>query len=318
MLSYKWAKIALMLFALAFLSGAAAPSDAWARVGGGTSSGSRGSRSATPPRPYTAPRPTTSTPYRPTPAPVSPARPGFFGSFWGGMATGFLGGMLLSRLGFMPYGMGGGFMMLINLLFIAAIIYGIYYLVKGQRQTPSAGPYQSEAPPGSQYAATYPPAYDQPPPAGTDYDLEAGLSHVRQMDPSFDEARFQDFCMDFFFKLQGAWTNRDISPVRNLLTPEMYGIFQADVDRLHADKQINRLENIAVRSVDITEAWQESGLDYITVRFYANLLDYTVEENTGEVMAGSKTDPVKFEEYWTFVRPVGNNPWQLSAINQPA
>ena len=55
---------------------------------------------------------------------------------------------------------------------------------------------------------------------------------------------------------------------------------------------------------------------YITVRFYANLLDYTVDETTGQVVSGSKTEPVKFEEYWTFTRPVGNNPWQLSAITQ--
>ena len=88
--------------------------------------------------------------------------------------------------------------------------------------------------------------------------------------------------------------------------------------RLKAEKKINRLENIAVRSVDITEAWQESGPDFITVRVYANLLDYTVDETTGQVVEGSKTEPVKFEEYWTFTRPVGNNPWQLSAINQPA
>ncbi|MDP2725774.1 MAG: TIM44-like domain-containing protein, partial [Syntrophales bacterium] len=81
-------------------------------------------------------------------------------------------------------------------------------------------------------------------------------------------------------------------------------------------RRINRLENIAVRTVDITEVWQEAGKDFITVRLYANLLDYTVDEESGQVVSGSKTEPVKFEEYWTFTRPVGNNPWQLSAINQ--
>jgi predicted lipid-binding transport protein (Tim44 family) len=49
---------------------------------------------------------------------------------------------------------------------------------------------------------------------------------------------------------------------------------------------------------------------------YANLLDYTTDDTTGAVVAGSKTEPVKFEEYWTFTRPVGNNPWKLAAINQ--
>ena len=75
-------------------------------------------------------------------------------------------------------------------------------------------------------------------------------------------------------------------------------------------------ENIAVRSVSLTEAWEESGLDYVTVHFLASLLDYTVDERSGQVVEGSRTEPVKFEEYWTFVRPVGPNAWKLSAIQQ--
>jgi predicted lipid-binding transport protein (Tim44 family) len=122
--------------------------------------------------------------------------------------------------------------------------------------------------------------------------------------------------MDHFFKIQGAWANRDMSGVNNLLIEEMSGIIQGDAEKLKSERKMNRLENIAVRSVEMLEAWQESGRDYITVRFYANLLDYTVDESTGQVVSGSKTEPVKFEEYWTFTRPVGNNSWKLSAINQ--
>ncbi len=104
--------------------------------------------------------------------------------------------------------------------------------------------------------------------------------------------------------------------MRTLLTGEMFGILQGDVDKMKAEKKINRLENVAVRSVDLTEAWQESGTDFITARIYANLLDYSVDESSGQVIEGSKTDPVKFEEYWTFTRPVGHNPWQLSDIQE--
>ena len=93
-------------------------------------------------------------------------------------------------------------------------------------------------------------------------------------------------------------------------------MIQDDVEKLKSERKINKLENIAVRSVDLVEAWQESGRDYITVKFYANLLDYTIDETTGKVLSGDKTEPVKFEEYWTFTRPVGNNQWRLSAINQ--
>ena len=80
--------------------------------------------------------------------------------------------------------------------------------------------------------------------------------------------------------------NRDLSLVVGLLTDEMKRIFQADLDRLLRDKQINRLENIAVRNVEVTEVWQDAGQDYITVSIYANLLDYTTDDATGAVVVG--------------------------------
>jgi len=96
----------------------------------------------------------------------------------------------------------------------------------------------------------------------------------------------------------------------------MRATLQQEFDQLRAAHRVNRLENIAVRTVEVTEAWQEEGQDFVTVRFLANLLDYTTDETGAQVLEGSRTEPVKFEEYWTFVRPVGPNPWRVSAIQQ--
>jgi predicted lipid-binding transport protein (Tim44 family) len=196
-----------------------------------------------------------------------------------------------------------------EIILLAGIGYLIYRFIKNKRAAASPeNSYQGDnvTPISGGYT-------DNQQPAG---DVATGLSHIRQMDSSFDEQRFNDSVMDIFFKIQGSWMNRDLSPVAGLLTDEMKGIFQQDLDRLIRDKQINRLENIAVRNVEIVEAWQESGQDFITALIYANLLDYTTDDSSGAVISGSKSDPVKFEEYWTFTRPVGNNPWRLSAINQ--
>ncbi|MBI4841363.1 MAG: TIM44-like domain-containing protein, partial [candidate division NC10 bacterium] len=43
---------------------------------------------------------------------------------------------------------------------------------------------------------------------------------------------------------------------------------------------------------------------------------YTVEEQSGQLVAGSREIPVKFEEYWTFVRHAVGSSWQLTAIQQ--
>jgi len=236
----------------------------------------------------------------------------------GGIMGGILGGMLFRSLGF-GSGLGteeGSGIGLFEILLIGALLFGVYWYIKRRRQAALANAYYQSSIGTVEPLRQISYGLKDEPRREEGWDTERGLSYIRQMDSSFDERKFQDLCMDHFFKIQGAWANRDMSGAKNLLTEEMFGLIGDDIAKLKLDKKINRLENIAVRSVDIVEAWQESGKDYITVKFYANLLDYTTDETTGQVVSGSKTEPVKFEEYWTFTRPVGNKSWQLSAIQQ--
>jgi len=236
----------------------------------------------------------------------------------GGVMGGILGGMLFRSLGLgSDLGAeGGSGIGLFEILLIGALLFGIYWYIKRRRQAALANAYYQSSTETAEPSRQISYAQSYEPQRGEEWDLEKGVGYIRQMDSSFDEKKFQDLCMDHFFKIQGAWANRDMSRVKNLLTEEMFGIIKNDAEKLKSERKINKLENIAVRSVDMVEAWQESGRDYITVRFYANLLDYTVDETTGKVVSGSNAEPVKFEEYWTYTRAVGNNPWQLSAINQ--
>jgi predicted lipid-binding transport protein (Tim44 family) len=311
-------KMLLLMTFVAFVNIAVLELDAFARAGGGASSGSRGSRS------YSSPSRSVPSPSRQqaAPSPVQPAQQpgggGFLRGIGGGILGGLLGGMLFSSLGFggTGSGLGGTGIGLFELLLIGVGGYFLYKMVsrrgkseeRAYQTSYGQGTYPKEG--VSDYGSTV-----QPSMAGVQ-DIDVGISNIRQMDPSFDASRFKETAMDIFFRIQAAWMNRDLSSVTTLLTDEMKSTFQTDIDNYKREKKINRIENIAVRTVEITEAWQESGQDFITARFYANLLDYTVNDSTGEVITGSKTEPVKFEEYWTLTRPVGNNAWKLSAITQ--
>ncbi len=238
----------------------------------------------------------------------------------GGIGGLFLGGLIGSMLfGGMGSGLFGG-IGLMEILIVGGLIYFVLsYMRRRQQTTPAlaqgyatpqgagATPWQ----PGSLFAST-----TTLEAAAAPNDLELGVGHIRQMDGVFDPMRFTETASDFFFKVQAAWMSRDMGSVRDLLTPEMHATLQKRCDQLRSERRVNRLENIAVRSVEVSEAWQEGRQDFVTVRFLANLLDYTVDETGTQVMEGSRTEPVKFEEYWTFVRPVGPNTWRFSAIQQ--
>lgn len=136
------------------------------------------------------------------------------------------------------------------------------------------------------------------------------------MDRSFDPTRFLKSAQELFFKVQGAWNRQDTAALGSLCGPELMRAWEKELADLRGRGQKNRMENIALSSSEITEAWTETGQDYVTVRLQANLLDYTVDEKSGAVVAGNNAEPVEFEEYWTFSRPVGPNPWTLAAVNQ--
>jgi predicted lipid-binding transport protein (Tim44 family) len=145
-------------------------------------------------------------------------------------------------------------------------------------------------------------------------DVERGLGHVRQMDPGFDPQALVAQAREMLLDVQAAITARDVRALRERTTPEMYAELERQCDELRASRRTNHVERIDLRRSEISEAWQESGRDYVTVYLAGALLDYTVDDATGGVVGGSTTDREGLEEFWTFTRPVGPHPWQLSAI----
>jgi predicted lipid-binding transport protein (Tim44 family) len=155
-----------------------------------------------------------------------------------------------------------------------------------------------------------------PPPSGltsAPTDLERGLDHIGQMDPAFDPHRLAADARELFSAVQGALGARDMRALAARLTPRMYAELTAHCDRLRAARRTNRVEAIAIQRAEVSEAWQESGHDYVTVYLAGSLMDYTVDDASGAVVEGQRA-PQAFEEYWTFARPVGPQAWKLSAI----
>ncbi|MCY4384378.1 MAG: Tim44 domain-containing protein [Nitrospinae bacterium] len=145
---------------------------------------------------------------------------------------------------------------------------------------------------------------------------DAALRKMAESDASFSEQAFVGLAKENFIRFQNAWTARDLSPVRDLMDKEIYGEVQRDIEGLKSEGKINKLDDVDIKSAEIVEAWNEEGYDFIAVRYEASLCDYVVEERSGNIVEGSRTERVNFSEHWTWVRPEGPNTWFLSAIEQ--
>ncbi len=205
---------------------------------------------------------------------------------------------------------------MIELLLLAGIGYFLYrrFLSPAVASGPGSVQYQrtsSQTPNNFDYRApASTPVQEAPPIDQIDYRT------LTAMDQSFTPEQFLKTAQDMFFKVQGAWNKQDTGTLRSLCDSELMQIWDQELNDLRARGQQNKMENIALRESKITEVWTETGKDYISVRLLANLLDYTVDAKSGAVVSGNNSDPIQFEEYWTFSRPVGPNAWKLSAVQQ--
>jgi len=145
-------------------------------------------------------------------------------------------------------------------------------------------------------------------------DLERGIAHIRAMDPRFEPGAFAEMARSAFLDVQRAVCAKDLDALRDRLEPEMSAVLRRQVDEARAARRTAHVEDVRFDRVEVSEAWQETGRDFVTVYVAGSLLDYTVSDATREVVDGSRTTSQAIEEFWTFTRPVGPNGWRLSAI----
>jgi predicted lipid-binding transport protein (Tim44 family) len=292
----RWRLIAALLFSLTL---ALTPSLADARAGssfggGGSSFGSRGSRSfegngASPlNRSMETPSPSYGAGY-------GAAGGGSFFSrhpFLTGIFGGFLGSMLFGG-GFFGHMFGG----LFSLLIIGLLIFFLFRLLAGAFAGGGGG-----FAPRSVGAAAAPAA-----------------QRYRGRDIYVGDADLNAF-QSLHAAVQEAWGRGDLAQMRQLMTPEMLSYFSEELTKNASQGVENRVANVNLVKAELTESWEEGDMQYATAYMRWTALDYTVRVGAspsaqGAIVAGDPRVPTEAEEVWTFVRRHGGQ-WLLSAIQQ--
>jgi predicted lipid-binding transport protein (Tim44 family) len=290
-----------------------------ARVGGGFSSGSRGSRTfAAPPATSTAPgtaQPFNRTFTQPGSSTVGSPGGGLFnrpgglfgrgGGLLGGLAAGFLGAGLFGMLfgGGLFSGLGGFSSILGLILQIGLIIFVVRMAMSWWQRRQGAEPAYAGAPGLN-------PGASQPSRGGMGFGLGSGsASAPLEVQPADYEA-FERLLGE----IQAAWSNEDVGRLRSLATPEMVSYFERDLDDNRARNRINKVSATKLLQGDLAEAWREGETDFASVAMRFSLIDKTLDRSSGQIVEGSE-QPIEVTEVWTFLRPRGGN-WEVSAIQQ--
>jgi predicted lipid-binding transport protein (Tim44 family)/DNA-directed RNA polymerase subunit RPC12/RpoP len=131
--------------------------------------------------------------------------------------------------------------------------------------------------------------------------LRVQLAALKQRNPDFDMARFQERVRETFTLLQEAWTEMQWSRARPYVTDHLYDSQRYWIERYRKQGLNNRVEQLTIQRIVPVKIGADAFFESITVRIWAEALDYTVDRE-GKVVEGSKKRNRRFSEYWTFIR----------------
>ena len=135
-----------------------------------------------------------------------------------------------------------------------------------------------------------------------DPNVQQTFAALQQKDPALEWTALTARMNLIFQTFQRAWSTRDLTAMRPYLSDALFTTQSFWVNEYLRQGLQNMTENAQLHSVELSRVTTDAFFDAVTVRIWASSLDFTLNDRDGKVVAGSRTKPRKYTEYWTFIR----------------
>jgi predicted lipid-binding transport protein (Tim44 family) len=181
-----------------------------------------------------------------------------------------------------------------------------------QASPPPTGPMAAQGPVIEGRAEPVAPTSSRPVPDPAS-PVGQALARLRNVDPTFDVARFLDGAEKAFRIIVAAFASGDRTALRSLLSDDTYRAFAQAIEAREAAGHVQISEIRGMETVAVEEAELRGSIALVTVRFVSDQVSLT-QDKEGHPIAG--TDAVtEITDMWTFERDLaGRDPtWRLVA-----
>lgn len=141
------------------------------------------------------------------------------------------------------------------------------------------------------------------------------LSFLARQDSSVTPTELRQRVESTFRKLQECWQAREYTPMKPLLSENLFAQHTAQLQGMVRNHEINRIDNLKVEHIDLVNVrYTEKQQDReFTALITASCQDYYVDDRNGAFLRGDK-ESARFQEFWTFQH--ADHGWILREIEQ--
>jgi len=144
------------------------------------------------------------------------------------------------------------------------------------------------------------------------------MQRLAQTDATWDLGSIERRIEQMYFKVQEAWMRRDQSIAREFMSDRLYEKHKMQTDLMRSEHRRNVLESINLTEAKVVNVsdYMDDSSDCFWVYIRGSMIDYIVNDQTGERISGDASKSEGFAEMWKVVR--GKTGWVLDEIKQSA
>jgi predicted lipid-binding transport protein (Tim44 family) len=192
-------------------------------------------------------------------------------------------------------GTGGGFSLIGTLVLVAIVVLVIVVVLAFARRGAAA----------AAAARADEPWATEPPRAGPDPAVLAGVAAIREADPDFEPETFLQRAEMAFLLVKRAYQDRNVHLGLAYMSRPVWQGWSQEVQGLVAAHQRPVLENLNVRGMQVPFVSHDGQAgDAVQVHFDYVTAWQVLDEGSGKLVAGTKDDQ-RLGELWTFSRAAG-------------
>ena len=145
-------------------------------------------------------------------------------------------------------------------------------------------------------------------------EMKAAEQRIQQRDPDFSIAELEHRCAAVFPKVQEAWSEQDMQPVRPFISDGIFSRFELQIAMQKLSLIRNPMSDVNVFMASVVGIESDQFFDTVHVEITASAIDCTLSTTSNSVVQGSSTEPTRFSEIWSFLRRPGAKTLTKSAL----
>ena len=144
---------------------------------------------------------------------------------------------------------------------------------------------------------------------------------IAKTDPNFSESKFLSWVGGVFMTLNQAWTERNAEMFRPFESPELFLEHSRQIDEYIKMGRINYMQQIGIKESRLARFYTDHEHEHLEVTLIATLIDYVMEEKSGNIISGDTHTLWKMEYTMQFMRTKGSvtpdNPGEATTAHCP-